>query len=177
MSHIKGNDDGVTFTGNSGTNSRTAGAYEFDYNWVDLIMEYDSKRLFSWEIGNGLYSDLAWNTDPGSHNFAWMAGAYLGTKKPQKPGQWKIYGEYRYIEKDAIPDFLPDSDFYGFAPDGSPAGGGTNGKGFVGGVEYAVLKNTVLGFKYYYCTPVSLNLNGEMNEPYQLFQCDMQVKF
>ena len=177
MSHIKGNANGVTFTSNSGTNSRAAGAYEFDFNVVDIIMQYDAKRLFNWDIGNGVYSDFAWNTDPGSHNLAWMVGAYLGKKKPSKPGQWKIYGEYRHIEKDSIPDFMPDSDFYGFAPNGSPAGGGTNGEGFVGGIKYALLKNTVLGFKYYYCTPISLNLTGETNEPYQLIQCDLEVKF
>lgn len=177
MSHIKGNANGVTFTGNSGTNSRYGGAYEHDYNFFDVIMEYDSKRLFKWDIGNGIYSDLIWNTDPDDQNMAWMIGAYIGKKKPKKPGQWKLFGEYRYIEKDAMPDFMPDSDFYGFDTLGNPAGGGTNGQGFVAGANYAFLKNTVLGFKYYYCWPINLSLFDQTDEPYQLLQCDVKVKF
>jgi len=177
MSHIKGNGNGVTFTGNSGTNSRYAGAYSFDFNWVDIIVEYDSKRLFKWDVGNGLYSDIAWNTDPGNQNFAWMIGGYLGTKKPKKPGQWKLRGEYRYLEKDSIPDFLPDSDFYGFTDNGVPAAGGTNGQGFVAGANYALLRNTVLGVTYYYCWPINLSVNGQTDEPYQLIQCDVNVKY
>ena len=177
MSHIKGNENGVNFPGNAGTNSQYGGAYRFDFNWVDIIVEYDAKRLFNWDVGNGVYTDLIWNTDPKDQNFAWMAGGYLGTKKPKYPGEWKVRGEYRYIEKDAIPDFLPDSDFYGFTDNGDPRGGGTNGQGFIAGVDYAILRNTVLGIAYYYCWPIDLSLNGETDESYQVLQCNLNVKY
>ncbi|MCK4790150.1 MAG: putative porin [Desulfobacteraceae bacterium] len=180
-SHVKNNANGPNYVGTAGTNTyNNNGTYKTGFDMVDILFNYDSKRIFDLEIGHGLYSDLIWNTDPeADKDFAWMLGGYIGRKKPKKAGQWKIYGEYRYIERDAVPDFLPDSDFYGFVNNGTPEGGGTNGKGFVGGIKYAVLKNTVLGVKYYYCTPIDIDAGtaGQYKEPYQLLQMDIAVKF
>ncbi|RKY42388.1 MAG: hypothetical protein DRP85_03050 [Candidatus Makaraimicrobium thalassicum] len=179
-SHVKDNDNGPNYVGAAGTNTYNNGRYASSFDLVDVLLKYDSKRIFDFEIGHGLYSDLIWNTDSAaSKDFAWLTGAYLGKKKPKKPGQWKAYGEYRYIERDAVPDFLPDSDFYGFVNDGIPEGGGTNGQGFVGGIKYAIFNNTVLGVKYYYCTPIDIDAGtaDQFKEPYQLLQMDIAVKF
>ena len=180
-SHVKNNANGPNYVGTAGTNTyNDNGAYKTGFDMVDVLLSYDSKRIFDFEIGHGLYSDLIWNTDiETDKNFAWMFGGYVGEKKPENPGQWKAFGEYRYIERDAVPDFLPDSDFYGFVNDGTPAGGGTNGKGLVAGIRYAVLKNTVLSLKYYYCTPIAVDAGttSQYREAYQLLQVDAAVKF
>lgn len=157
----------------------TANRYRYDFNLVDFIIQYDSKKFFDFEMGHGLYSDLIWNAAPSDNNFAYMVGGYLGTKKPKKPGQWKLWGNWRYIERDAVPDFLPDSDFFGWINEtGGVGGGGTNGQGFNCGLQYAVLKNTVLAVEYYYMEPIKLGGNVARDvEPYQLLQFDVKVKF
>ena len=180
-SHFQDNVNGPNYVGTAGTNTYNAnGTYKSNFDMIDVLLNYDSKRIFDFEIGHGLYSDFIWNTDSETDkDFACMCGGYIGKKKPKKPGQWKAYGEYRYIERDAVPDFLPDSDFYGFMSSGTPEGGGTNGQGFVGGMKYAILKNPVLGMKYYYCTPISVDAgtSAQYDEPYQLLQMDIAVKF
>lgn len=52
---------------------------------------------------------------------------------------WKLYGGYRYLERDAVLDAFTDSDFHL---------GGTNAKGYFLGGQYAVLDNVVLSCKY-----------------------------
>ena len=168
-------------TDGSGTNTFNTGTtvWKYDYNLVDFLIKYDSKKMFDFEIGNGIYADLIWNTDPGKNDFAWMLGGYLGNAKVKKPGQWKLWGNWRYIERDAVPDFLPDSDFFGWVKEsGVYAGGGTNAKGWNLGFQYGLLKNTVLGLEYYWMEPIKLNngIAGDV-EPYQLIQLDVKVKF
>jgi len=172
-------EDADTNTTWPATDPNYAGNLRYDFNMLDIIIQLDQKRLFDFEIPHGLYSDFIWNTAASDDEFAFQVGGYLGTKKPKKPGQWKLWGEYRYIQQDAILDLLPDSDFYGFTAAGAPAGGGTNGYGFNGGIKYAIFKNTVLAAEYYYCVPVDIDnsLTNEYDEPYQLLQLDIAVKF
>jgi hypothetical protein len=182
LCNVKGNQSyGYQFS--AGTNTLWGGAlgntYRYDYNLLDFLIKYDSKRIGDFEFGHGLYADMIFNTDPPRRRFAWQLGGYIGDKKPKKPGQWKLWGEYRYIGRDAVPDFMPDSDFVGFTPAGVAAGGGTNAHGVNFGVQYAIFKNTVLSGEYYCTYPLNLNeaLNNRMNEPYQLLQLDVKVKF
>ncbi|MDP8258851.1 MAG: putative porin [Candidatus Aadella gelida] len=159
--------------------------YAEDFNLIDVLIKYDAKQIFDIELGNGLYGDLIWNTNPNEDGFAWLAGAYIGNKKPAKRGQWKVRGDYRYIERNAVPDFLPDSDFYGFDYTarggnvaGTPSAGGTNGQGFNTAIEYAILKNTVLAAEYYYMWPIDVfSSANHYDEPYQLLQLDIRTKF
>jgi len=115
-------------------------------------------------------------------------GGYIGKKKIKEPGDWKARGEWRYIERDAIPDFMPDSDFYGFGTwttytnalgqgtNGIPAGGGTNGKGINLAFEYQLLKNTALNLEYYWMEPIKVSSTISKN-PYNEFQFDVITKF
>ncbi|MBD3380182.1 MAG: hypothetical protein GF408_06950 [Candidatus Omnitrophica bacterium] len=190
LAHMKSNPN-YRSTGNSpdfsaGTNTTwtidgVANQWRYDYNLVDVMIRYDAKKFFDFEMGHGIWSDMIWNVASGvsSDDFGFEVGAYLGKKKPKKPGQWKIWGLYRYIERDAVPDTLPDSDFFGFTQRGVPAGGGTNGQGFNGGIQYALFKNTVLALEYYYVTPIDINssLTNEYDQAAQLLQMDVKVKF
>jgi len=165
----------------AGTNTFLPGTteFEYDYNLVDFLIKYDSKQFFDFKMGHGLYSDLIWNTSPNNDNFGVIVGGYIGDKKPKKPGQWKVWGNWRYLERDAVPDYLPDSDFVGWVKEtGASSGGGTNAQGFNGGIQYAILKNTVLCLEYYWMEPIHLDsgVPGDV-EPYQLLQLDIKTKF
>lgn len=180
LSHVKGKSYSRLWS--AGTNTLTTddgtNVYAQGFSLIDIIAEYDAKKLFDLNLAHGIYSDFIWNTDVSDDDFAWKAGAYIGKKKPKKQGQWKLYGEYRYIERNAVPDFMPDSDFVGFLQNGTSSDGGTNGQGFVGGLKYALLKNTVLGLKYYYCKPIETASGGSNFEaPFNRFQMDVVVKF
>ncbi len=182
LANVQGNQS-YGYNYSAGTNTLWGGAlgntYRYDFHMLDLIFNYDSKKLFDFEIGHGLYGDFIWNTGAPKNQVAWQLGCYLGTKKPKKPGDWKLWGEYRYIERDAVPDFMPDSDFYGFTPQGRPRAGGTGGQGINCGIDYAIFKNTVLSAEYYWMEPISINtgLTNDYDEPYQLLQLDIKTKF
>ncbi len=52
---------------------------------------------------------------------------------------WRVHGEYRYLQRDAVLDAFTDSDFHL---------GGTDAKGWIIGGDYAIDENTVLSFRY-----------------------------
>ena len=116
-----------------------------------------------------------------------MVGAYIGKKKIKEPGDWKARAEWRYIERDAVPDFMPDSDFYGFGTfsaagatglnagnNGLPKENGTNGKGINLAFEYMLLKNTSLNIEYYWMKPIT---SWDKRDPWNEFQVDVITKF
>ena len=113
-----------------------------------------------------------------------MLGGYVGSKKIKNPGDWKVRCEWRHIERDAIPDFMPDSDFYGFGTyvstaqpsgiNGCPAGGGTNGRGINMALEYQLFKNTALNFEYYWMKPI---ISFDKTDPWNELQIDIITKF
>jgi len=181
FSNIKNNPNWLltTANGGAGTNTPIAGTsrYKYDYNLLDFVFNYDSKQLFDFKFGHGLYSDFIWNTDNGvKEDFAWQAGGYVGNKKLSNRGEWKLWGEYRYIKRDAMPDFVSDSDFYGFTSVGAANAGGTNTKGINGGIQYAILKNTILCAEYYLMEPIEV-VPGTTDELYQILQIDVKIKF
>jgi hypothetical protein len=128
-----------------------------------------------------------------NQNKGYMLGGYIGKKKIKEPGDWKARAEMRYIERDAIPDFMPDSDFYGFGNNytpsrnnanptladnaggnGFPVEGGTNGKGINLAFEYQLFKNTSLNFEYYWMKPIK---STERTAPWNELQIDVVTKF
>lgn len=167
----------------AGTNTLWGGAlgntYRYDFNLIDVILKYDSKQIGDFKFGHGVFGDFIWNADAPDNNFAWQFGGYIGDKKVQGPGQWQLKGEYRSIMRDAVPDFLPDSDFPGFNTQGRPSGGGTGGEGFVGGFKYGLMKNLVAGITYYYSQPISINkgLTNSYDEAYNTLMFDIETKF
>lgn len=56
-----------------------------------------------------------------------------------KRGDWNAYVAYRRLESDAVVDAFADSDFHI---------GGTNNRGWQIGGNYAIAKNTILGFRW-----------------------------
>jgi hypothetical protein len=186
-----GSQNGSTAT--AGTNSRDLqGAYKYNYQVLDVLAQIDNDKILDYEFPHGFYGDFIKNTACSSDtvNNGLLLGGYIGKKNVKEPGDWKIKGEMRYIERDAIPEFMPDSDFYGFGTwsaypypsvqanlsnnNGIPLGGGTNGRGFVLGADYVLFKNTVLNFKWYWMKPIK---SDDLTSPWSELQMDVVTKF
>ncbi|MEN8128391.1 MAG: putative porin [Planctomycetota bacterium] len=145
------------FAGNTSTDGTT---YDFDYNMVEGFAEYAARIN---DLPVSVYGNYVVNIASGvSEDTGWLIGTKLG--KAKKPGSWEFKYNYRDIEADAVFGAFTDSDF---------ADGGTNAKGHVFGVGYALAKNTTLAATY------SLNeaLDKKPDEGYDRFQFDLKVKF
>jgi hypothetical protein len=86
----------------------------------------------------------------------------VGHKKTSTPGQWQFTYQYRRLERDAWPDILPDSDFFG---------GATNAEGHEIIAVVGVYKNVSLGIDYYHAEEIE----GDTEE--DVFQFDVSFSF
>ena len=164
--------------------STLLGATRYEYNVFDLLVTLDNNKIGNMELPHGFYTDFIYNpAAPQDGNKGALLGAYLGKKKIKVPGDWKVRCEWRYTERDAIPDFMPDSDFYGFGTfvagarqntNGVPVEGGTNTKGINMALEYQLLKNTVLNLEYYWMKPIK---SWDKMTPWNEAQLDVVTKF
>lgn len=167
----------------AGPASTLLGKDRYEYNTFDLIMTVDNSKIGDIDFPHGFYMDYIYNPSAPSENKGALLGGYIGKKKPKNPGEWKARLEWRYIERDSIPDFMPDSDFYGFGTyaagnnqntNGRPAEGGTNGKGINTAFEYQLLKNTTLNIEYYWMKPIK---SWDKQSPWNELQVDCITKF
>jgi hypothetical protein len=183
----------------SGTNSRTwlgtynygigatsLGTYMCEYNVFDLLWKIDNEKFLFWDMSHGFYGDLLYNASVhGSNdNKGAQVGAYIGKSKLKNTGDWKVKAEWRYIQRDAIPDFLPDSNFYGFGTytntatmpnvNGLPVSGGTNTRGTKLMLEYQLQKNSALNISYMWMEPIK---SFDKRDPYNQFLMDIITKF
>jgi hypothetical protein len=138
------------------------------------VEDFDANALFG-ELGVKLPMPVLpylalfaeWiESDADADETAWLAGFKFGHKKVNEFRQWQVVYNYRNIERDAIPDFLPDSDF---------RGGSTNGKGHEVEVVFGLAKHVTIGLDYY---------NNELNDKQggdsqeeDLVQVDMILKW
>lgn len=63
----------------------------------------------------------------------------FGWPRLNQLGNWRIYGAYKYIERDALLAAFTDSDFHG---------GGTDAEGYVLGADYGLGQNAWLSLKW-----------------------------
>ncbi len=182
-------------TVSAGTNTRDTladgtanlGAYKYEYNVFDLLVQIDNSMIMDYAFPYGFYGDFIRNAAAPGENNGLLVGAYIGKKKIKDLGDWKMRGEWRYIERDSMPDFMPDSDFYGFGTfspigatglaagnNGLPKENGTNGKGINLALEYMLLKNTSLNLEYYWMKPIN---SWDKRNPWNELQMDIITKF
>ncbi|WP_298191390.1 putative porin [Novosphingobium sp.] len=99
---------------------------------------FDTPEAFLIQPYNNYGSDgntarnICTKTNPTSFiggNIGWLANATIGHAKVYKKGSWSAFGEYRYLQSDAVLDAYTDSDLHL---------GGTNVKGYIIGAEYGV---------------------------------------
>lgn len=122
-----------------------------DYNrWepvqISIFAEYlnnlafDSERTGAIALNNR--GPVAADGTPGAFaggDNAWIAGIRLGQPALEKPWQWLLAFDYRYIESDAFVDGFVDSDF---------GLGGTNLKGFSLRARMALNRHVFVGFRW-----------------------------
>jgi hypothetical protein len=91
-----------------------------------------------------LFGEYMQNNRTPNNNTAYVAGFKFGSASIDKWGDWQFQYDFRRLERDAIPDILPDADFY------NSVAGGTTG---VGGhrlvFQWGLSKNNWLAFNFY----------------------------
>jgi polyhydroxyalkanoate synthesis regulator phasin len=98
----------------------------------------------------------------------YIIGFKLGTEKITKWKDWQFRYNYAKLERDAIPDILPDMDRYG---------GRTGMKAHTGIFEFGVGKNTSLAVNYCYGEQLKGNFGSGQSRPTSLLQVDWNSKF
>jgi len=168
------------------SSSPSAGTWKYEYNVFDLLVTVDNERIGDYAFPHGFVFDFIYNASVHGaiDNKGLDIGAYIGKKKLKDVGDWKVRADWRYIERDAIPDFLPDNNFAGFGTyvnsatrpniNGIAALGGTNGKGVRFGLEYQILKNTAFNISYFWMKPIK---SWDITAPYNEVLVDIVTKF
>ncbi|MFZ9011839.1 MAG: putative porin, partial [Anaerohalosphaeraceae bacterium] len=143
----------------AGNTSTIDNRYAYDYNLVEIFGDYTTKVR---NMPVSVYGNYVMNTASGvEEDTGWLVGTKLG--KAKDPGSWEFNYNYRDIEADAVFGAFTDSDF---------GDGGTNARGHVFGVGYALAKNTTLSATYF----ANENLSEE-RDGYDRLQLDLKVKF
>lgn len=115
------------------------------------------------ELVKALGVDEDKSEDNKEDDLGYLVGFKFGHKEVEKFGQWQAKYNYRRLERDAWPDFLPDSDFYG---------GETNAKGHEAEFVFGLAKNVTIGADYYKAE----NIRGDEQEE-DVLQIDLILKF
>lgn len=148
-------------------NTLIGGNYIYDYRVLDVNAEYPILQidLFGKKMPLSVSGDFVKNVaEDVKKDEAWATGLKLGAAKD--PGTWDFKYSYCRIARDATLDFLNEATL---------AGGGTNIKGHIFGVNYALLKNTTLTLNYFNGEKVQgLKSSGNTRDTLQL---ECLVKF
>ncbi len=120
---------------------------EFSVNHPLSMLNLDSMGLGFLDVPYfSLFGEYLKNTEiPDDKNSSgYVAGFKFGSPSINKWADWQFQYDFRRLERDAIPDILPDADFYN-----SIAGGttGVTGSRFV--LQYGLSKNNWLAFNVF----------------------------
>ena len=145
----------------SGTNAR----YKYDYDILDLSVEFTPFE-FNYRdtmLPLTFYGDYGKNIAAGvKENIGYLYGFQLGSAKKQK--SWQFNYDYRRLEADAVVEFMPDDSF---------AQGGTDCKGHTLGFRYATSDNSTLGITYM----ITEGLGNTKKVDADILQIDYSVSF
>jgi len=149
----------------SESNTRNAdGEYIYNYSSIALDAEYGFKfdsyikllRLFGQFV----------SSDADSNSKGWLVGFNFG-RQVKEFADWQFKYNYRYLEKDAVLDILPDSDFYG---------GKTNAKGHEVELLFGLAKHVVFSIDYYNARKIDVD-PGKSENTEDVVQVDFNFKF
>ncbi len=110
-----------------------------------------------------LFGEYVNNPEPTEKNQGYAAGIALGTSRVKERGQWQLRYLYRYLEKDAWLDILPDGDFYN---------GGTDARGHEVLAQVGLFTSVSLSVDYYRAE----RLTGDRAKT-DLWQVDLSASF
>jgi hypothetical protein len=152
-----------SFDYSAGTNSIDGGGnFKYDYDAfaadAELGMKLSGPVPFV-----GIFGQYV-NSDASDDDLGYLAGIKFGHKKVKKFGQWQVKYNYRRLEKDAWPDFLPDSDFYD---------GETDVEGNEIEFKFGLAKNVTIGVDYYKAEQIDRKPTIEED----LVQVDLVLKY
>ena len=136
--NVKGNS---LDTYSSHTNTRVNGVLAENFNANALMGEVAVKLPMPYLPYLAFFGEYIHNVSHANYDTAWLAGFKFGHKKVNEFGEWQVVYNYRDLDRNSIPDFLPDSDF---------RGGSTNGKGSEVEAVLGLVKHVTLGFDYYH---------------------------
>ena len=154
----------------SGTNSYynvgSTNYYKYKYNLATMTGEVGLKNPipgFKAIRYAGLFGEYTNNVATSNGKSGYLTGLTFGDEKVVDKGQWYFRGNWRRLEKNAVPDILPDSEFYF---------GDTGVSGYELVFRYGLWKNINIQSRYVR----SEQLSGPA-EPANLIQTDLNFKF
>lgn len=163
--YLNTNVDGTNFKYSSGTNTTDInGNLIYDYSALAIGGEFGFK--FGGPVPRLIFFGQFVKSDADDNEKGWLAGVKFGHKVKKFP-DWEMSYNYRKLEKDAWPDFLPDSDFYG---------GKTNAKGHEVAFKLGLAKHVDFAIDYYYTEKIDY-APGLTSEPENLVQVDLKFKW
>ncbi len=169
--------DGSKLAHSSGTNTgltSTGGTYSHNYDPIGMGMEFamanPCEKLTKFGVDElAFFSEYVKNTSGDEHDQGFLAGARIGAKKVAGPKQWQLSYNFRRLERNAILDIFPDSDFYG---------GGTHVQGHEAALSYGLGKNVSLDLDYYRAAPIGgEEVDTRQAKVENLIQTDLNFKF
>ncbi len=158
-----------TATWYKSSNSKQGTNWKYGFRIFSPALEFKVVEPFK-ALGLGVeslkfFGEYVNNLAVSAKNTGFSTGFQLGNEKVEKWGDWQFRYIYAMLEKDSVPDFLPDSDRYG---------GKTGMRSHEGAITYGLGKNTSLGLDIYR----SWNIIGTSTKaPETLVQVDWNMKY
>ena len=154
----------------SGTNTYVTEGKDQVYRWKYNLVTMTGELGFRNPIHAvpqiryaGVFGEYTNNVATSNGKSGYLSGLTFGDEKVVDKGQWYFKGSYRRLEKNAVPDNLPDSDFYF---------GNTGVAGYTLQFRYGLMKNVNFNTTYFRA--------GQIQGPAKmenLFQTDLNFKF
>lgn len=162
---------GSNFTYNNRTTS-IDGSGDFIYDYDSMAIDTEFGYYLS-EITNNIITDMVpyaavfgqiISSDAYKDDRGILLGLKLGNEKVEGVGQWQFIYNYRRLEREALFNFLPDTNFYL---------GETAVKGSEYELKVGIKNNITVGLDYYYSQPLDRNIG----KTEYLLQADLVFKF
>lgn len=166
-----------TVYGFAGGNQTTSSNYANDYNLVEASLDY------TLDIGMPLTLSYDYVMNASGVDSTVNTGSNVGAKlgKLKDVGSWYAMVQYRSVKPEAVVAAFADSDFGGAAAvtNGSPAGGGSNIRGFKYSAGYQLMENTALTANYWSAqyNVDALSGNSGVGQWYNRVDLDLLFKF
>ncbi len=155
---------------NTGLTS-TGGTYSHNYDPIGSGAELAINNPLNISLipQFALFSEYIKNTSGDEHDQGFLIGARIGDAKVVGPKQWQLSYNFRRLERNAMLDIFPDSDFYG---------GQTHVQGHETALSYGLSKNVTLDLDYYHSGPIGgEEIDTREAKAENLWQADLNFKF
>lgn len=121
--------------------SNCLGTLDYDYRDIGASAEIGYRHMFNEELKRvAIFGDVVTNDwGPQKMNSGWAYGIKAGDIKVDELFDWQLLYQYTRLQKDAVPDIIPNSDRYE---------GETGVKGHKASVTIGLTKNATLGYEY-----------------------------